>query len=66
MEEDDIGLWLDEKRCRFLVVADKKLMDDLAPIEFIQFIRAFRHSTTQILYKFRYDGAGRQSFMVWC
>jgi hypothetical protein len=47
-------------------VADEKLMDDLAPIEFIQFIRAFRHSTTQILFKFRYDGSARQPYMVWC
>lgn len=67
MTTQDVGLWLDEKRCRFLIAADKKVIDDLAPIEFAQLVRKLRHSTTQILYKYetRYDGLAGRPVCVW-
>lgn len=67
MTAQDIGLWLDERRCRFLVAADKKVIDDLAPVEFAQLVRKLRHSTTQILYKYetRHDGLAGRPRCVW-
>jgi hypothetical protein len=65
--ESDVSLWLDRERYRFLVVADKVVKDDLAPIEFVQFVRELRHSTTQILFKYeiRLDGSVGRPFSVW-
>lgn len=62
----EVELWLDEEKCRFLIAVDKIVIDDLAPIEFAQFVRALRHSTTQILFKFeiRNDGSVRP-YNVW-
>jgi hypothetical protein len=67
MAPQDIGLWLDERRCRFLIAADKRVIDDLAPVEFAQFVHKLRHSTTQILYKYetRYDGVAGRAYCVW-
>lgn len=63
----DIAIWYDEKRCRFQVVSDHKIIDDLAPSEFVQFVRALRYSTTQILFKFenRHDGTAGRPLCVW-
>ncbi len=62
----EVGLWLDQENCRFLIAVDKIVIDELVPIEFAQFVRALRHSTTQILFKFeiRDDGSVRP-FNVW-
>ena len=67
MTPQDIGLWLDERRCRFLIAANKKVIDDLAPIEFAQFVRKLRHSTTQVLFKYetRHDGTAGRPRCVW-
>ena len=67
LTESDVSLWLDRERYRFLVVVDKVVTDDLAPIEFVQFVRELRHSTTQILFKFetRLDGSVGRPFCVW-
>jgi hypothetical protein len=51
LRETDIRLWLDEKRYRFLVAAGPLVKDDLAPLEFVQFIRELKHSTSQTLFK---------------
>jgi hypothetical protein len=51
LRENDVGLWLDEERCRFMVAAGKAVKDDLAPLEFVQFIRELKHSHSQTLFK---------------
>jgi hypothetical protein len=63
----DIAIWYDKKRNHFEIVSDHKVIDDLAPVEFVQFVRALRYSTTQILFKFenRCDGTAGQPVCVW-
>lgn len=63
----DIALWYDRRHNRFQVVADHKVIDDLAPVEFVQFVRALRFSATQILFKFenRHDGTAGRPLRVW-
>jgi hypothetical protein len=63
----DIAIWFDRKRSRFEIVAERKVIDDLAPMEFVQFVRALRYSTTQILFKFenRSDGTDGRPVCVW-
>jgi hypothetical protein len=60
----DISLWYDRNDSRFQVISDKKVIDDLAPIEFA---RAMRFSTTQVLFKFenRHDGSSGRPIRVW-
>jgi hypothetical protein len=67
LSESDVSLWLDQQRCRFLVVAEKVVKDDLAPVEFVQFVRELRHSTSQVLFKFEilHDGKVGRPFCVW-
>jgi hypothetical protein len=67
LTESDISLWFDQECCRFFILADKVVKDDLAPIEFVQFVRELRHSTTQILFKFetRLDGSVGRPYCVW-
>ena len=63
----DISLWYDRNVSRFQVISDKKVLDDLAPIEFAQFVRAMRFSTNQVLFKFenRQDGSSGRPIRVW-
>lgn len=63
----DIAIWYDKKRSRFEIVADHKVIDDLAPVEFVQFVRALRYSNNQILFKFdnRVDGTAGRPVSVW-
>jgi hypothetical protein len=63
----DIEIWYDRKRCRFQVISAQKVIDDLAPVEFVQFVRALRYSSTQILFKFDYhqDGTAGRPVRVW-
>jgi hypothetical protein len=63
----DIAIWFDRKRSRFEIVAARKVIDDLAPMEFVQFVRALRFSTTQILFKFenRSDVTDGRPVRVW-
>jgi hypothetical protein len=67
LKETDVRLWLDGDRCRFLVARNRVVKDDLAPIEFVQFVRELRHSTTQLLFKYetRGDGAVGRPVCVW-
>jgi hypothetical protein len=51
LKETDVALWLDENCYRFLVAAGRSVKDDLAPLEFVQFIRELRHSRSQTLFK---------------
>jgi hypothetical protein len=63
----DISLWYDRNDSRFQVISDQKVIDDLAPIEFAQFVRAMRFSTNQVLFKFenRQDGTSGRPIRVW-
>jgi hypothetical protein len=63
----DISLWYDRNESRFQVISDQKVIDDLAPIEFAQFVRAMRFSTSQVLFKFenRQDGTSGRPIRVW-
>ncbi len=63
----DIAIWYDKKRGRFQIVSEQKVVDDLAPVEFVQFVRALRFSATQILFKFenRHDGSVGRPVCVW-
>ena len=63
----DIAIWHDRKRGRFQVVSDEKVVDDLAPIEFVQFVRALRYSAVQKLFKYenQHDGTAGRAVMVW-
>jgi hypothetical protein len=63
----DISLWYDRTHSRFQVISDQKVIDDLAPVEFGQFVRALRFSTTQILFKFEnsHDGTTGRPVRVW-
>jgi hypothetical protein len=67
LRETDIGLWLDEKRYRFVVASGREVKDDLAPMEFIQFIRELKHSRTQTLFKLGncFDRSPRRATPVW-
>jgi hypothetical protein len=65
--EKDVTLWLDEERYRFLVAADRRVVDDLSPIQFVQFVRQLRHVTSQILFKYEREpnGAAGRALRVW-
>jgi hypothetical protein len=67
MMPQDIAIWYDKKRNRFEIVADHKVIDDLAPVEFVQFVRKLRYSATRILFKFesRSDGTAGRPVCVW-
>ena len=65
--ETDVGLWLDETRYRFLVAAGRSVKDDLAPLEFVQFIRELKHSNSQTLFKLgnSFDRSPARATAVW-
>jgi hypothetical protein len=67
LTESDISLWYHQEHCRFFVLADKGVKDVLAPVEFVQFIRELRHSTSQVLFKFEtgLDGSVGRPYCVW-
>ena len=67
LRDTDVGLWLDEPRCRFLVAAGQAVKDDLAPLEFIQFIRELKHSHSQTLFKLgsTFERSPRRATPVW-
>ena len=63
----DIAICYDRIRCRFQIMSDEAVIDDLAPVEFVQFVRALRYSTNQILFKFenQNDGSAGRPICVW-
>jgi hypothetical protein len=67
LRETDVALWLDETRYRFVVAAGRAVKDDLAPLEFIQFIREFKHSRSQTLFKVgnSFERSPRRATPVW-
>jgi len=67
LRDTDVGLWLDEPRYRFLVAAGQVVKDDLAPLEFIQFIRELKHSHSQTLFKLgnSFERSPRRATPVW-
>jgi hypothetical protein len=67
LRDTDVALWLDEESYRFLVAAGRAVKDDLAPMEFIQFIRKLKHSHSQTLFKLgnSFDRTPRRATVVW-
>ena len=67
LRETDVGLWLDEQCYRFLVTAGRSVKDNLAPLEFIQFIRELKHSRSQTLFKLgsSFQPSPRRATAVW-
>jgi len=65
--EQDAKLWWDVDRHRFLVVSEDVIIDDLSPLQFVQFVRELRDVTSRILYKFerRNDGSTGRAHRVW-
>ena len=65
--ERDATLWWDKERSRFLVVMNDRIIDDLAPLQFVQFVRQLRHASSRILFKYerRPDGATGRAARVW-
>jgi len=63
----DIAIWYDDKRCRFQIASHNKEIDDLAPVEFVQFVRALRFSPSQVLFKIEnhHDGSSGRPVCVW-
>jgi len=65
--ESDVTLWLDEERFRFLVASGQRVIDDLSPLQFVQFVRELRHVTSRILFKYDRQSTGptQRAFRVW-
>jgi hypothetical protein len=65
--ENDATLWWDIDRHRFLVVSEDFIIDDLSPLQFVQFVRELRDVTSRILFKFerRHDGSTGKARRVW-
>jgi hypothetical protein len=67
LAEQDASLWWDGERQRFLIVSENRIIDDLAPLQFIQFVRELRDVTSRILFKFerKQDGSAGRAQRVW-
>jgi len=67
LAEQDASLWWDGERQRFLIVSENRIIDDLAPLQFIQFVRELRDVTNRILFKFerKQDGSAGRAQRVW-
>jgi hypothetical protein len=65
--EPDTSLWWDVDRHRFLVASQDLVIDDLAPLQFVQFVRELRDVTNRILFKYerRQDGSTGRAHRVW-
>jgi hypothetical protein len=65
--ENDATLWWDADRHRFLIVSENLIIDDLSPLQFVQFVRELRDVTSRILFKFerRQDGSTGRAYRVW-
>jgi hypothetical protein len=65
--ENDVTLWLDEERFRFLVASGQRVIDDLSPLQFVQFVRELRHVTSRVLFKYdrQSGGPAQRAFRVW-
>jgi hypothetical protein len=63
----DTTLWWDDVRHRFLIATDEKVIDDLSPLQFVQFVRELRDITNRILFKIerRPDGSAGRTHRVW-
>jgi hypothetical protein len=67
LAEQDARLLWDVDRHRFLVVSEEAIIDDLSPLQFVQFVRELRDVTSRILFKFerREDGSTGRAHRVW-
>jgi hypothetical protein len=67
LAEQDARLLWDVDRHRFLVVSEEAIIDDLSPLQFVQFVRELRDVTSRILFKFerRDDGSTGRAHRVW-
>jgi hypothetical protein len=65
--EHDAKLLWDVDRHRFLIVSEQAIVDDLSPLQFVQFVRELRDVTSRILFKFerRDDGSTGRAYRVW-
>jgi hypothetical protein len=63
----DATLWWHEERYRFLIAVEKLVIDDLSPLQFVQFVRELRHVTGRVLFKYerRHDGSTGGAYRVW-
>jgi hypothetical protein len=66
-QEHDATLWWDADQHRFLVVSENWVIDDLSPLQFVQFVRQLRDVTSRILFKFerREDGSTGRAYRIW-
>src|SRR5262249_3955871 len=66
-QEHDATLWWDADQHRFLVVSENWVIDDLSPLQFVQFVRQLRDVTSRILFKFerRDDGSTGRAHRIW-
>jgi len=65
--EQDTKLWFDQARFRFLIATDMAIIDDLSPMEFIQFVREMREVKTKVVFKFetKNDGTNGRARRIW-
>ena len=65
-QEHDATLWWDADQHRFLVVSENWVIDDLLPLQFVQFVRQLRDVTSRILFKFerREDGSTGRAYRI--
>jgi hypothetical protein len=47
----DVGIWWDVERGRFLIAVANQVIDDVSPLQFVQFVRQLRYVTSRILFK---------------
>lgn len=67
MAEHDVTLWWDPERYRFLIAAEKLIIDDLSPLQFVHFIRQLRDVANRVLFKYErnHDGSTGRVYRVW-
>jgi hypothetical protein len=67
LAEQDAKLLWDVDRHRFLIVSEEAIVDDLSPLQFVQFVRELRDVASRILFKFerRDDGSTGRAHRVW-
>jgi hypothetical protein len=65
--ERDVAVWWNVDGGRFLIAAEKKVVDDVSPLQFVQFVRQLRDVTSRILFKYerRSDGTTGCIYRVW-
>jgi hypothetical protein len=67
MAENDVTLWWDSERYRFLIAAEKLVIDELSPLQFVHFVRQLRDVTNRVLFKYErhHDGSIGRVYRIW-